>query len=903
MTCEQVGELLLEVVEGDARDADAQAVHAHVQRCESCRRQMEHTRAILADLNRARDTDVSSGALDPTTTSRGAAPPPAAGPHPRRIGDFAILEEIGRGGMGVVYRARQISLNRLVALKVLSHTLTCSERLVTRFLREAQAAARLHHTNIVPIYAQGRDGDLYYYAMELIDGRSLDAVFAEQRRLLAAPGGSRAAAAAHVCLSGADGYRGLARLMAEVAEALHHAHELGIVHRDIKPQNLLLGEDGRLHITDFGLARVLDEPALTRSEETLGTPAYMPPEQISGGRDAVDRRADVYSLGVALYEALTLRRPFAAETYDGLLHQILTRDPPPPRRAVRHVPIDLETICLRAMEKAPSRRFQTAAELARDLRRFADDAPIQSRRMGPLGKLWRWTRRHPARAAACTATAAVLVLAPVSVWAVRAHANECLDAAWKVLLSNYRHRDQALARLDWLTRAAGDPYRVAMVRAFADVQDDAGHAERMLREALRIRPNDADATFLLAWLLSRNGRLDEAQSAIRSGRAVAARPSDAGYFFLAQALVPIDLPEAIETFGTAITLGSSFTQAALHQARARNHLMYLAPETSDQQFDEVRSTLRLSCTLEAEGAYPRYLMSTAYLLRAVYLVRRNEPSDRDAALALFDEALHWARDAQRTQPANPRGYVAEASYFEDRGVYAPTTERLADFGRALDLYRQAAALEITASDWGEVSAYGMRLAYWLAQYDEAQRLCEIRFSARSNYDAHRDFNAEETVHRVALAAARGDHAAIQRILSQDLGRCGSSVLDRIRLETAYVLGGRAVPPELWREPRDASTGGERSLLRFARGELAWDDVRVHLEGLDRFVKHNRSLLSAAHLLRAVRLLSAGDRGGAQAELLRCADCRDVEEFCFLGKMLWVKSDVDQAWPAISAAAD
>jgi hypothetical protein len=351
---------------------------------------------------------------------------PTGGP---RLGDFEILREVGRGGMGVVYEARQVSLNRRVALKVLGPGLGLTPHAVQRFRREAEAAARLHHTNIVPVYATGEQDGTHFYAMELIEGPSLNHVI---RQLRTAPCTESASAAtppgaaptgpyvegqdtpsvvpvggsSSQLSSGGPYFDTVARLVAEVADALEYAHRHGIIHRDIKPANLLLSPDGRLAVNDFGLARVLEEPGLTISGECVGTPAYMSPEQITAGRTPLDHRTDIYSLGATLYELLALRPPFAGERRDQVLAQILHKEPVPPRKLNRKVPVDLETICLKCLEKDPDRRYPTAKALADDLRRYLNRFAIAARRAGPLTRLGKFVRRHKL----ATAGGAVIVL-------------------------------------------------------------------------------------------------------------------------------------------------------------------------------------------------------------------------------------------------------------------------------------------------------------------------------------------------------------------------------------------------------------------------------------------------------------------------------------------------------------
>jgi serine/threonine protein kinase len=356
----------------------------------------------------------------------------------RRLGDFEIVREIGRGGMGVVYEARQVSLNRKVALKVLSGGLGLTPKAVQRFRREAEAAAKLHHTNIVPVYATGEENGTHFYAMELIDGPSLDHVI---RQLKASGGRQPPELVSH---QGADAPRSpeleatgpyvgqfnstltlnssslgsdshyfdtVSRMIAEVADALEYAHKQGVIHRDIKPSNLLLSPAGRLSLNDFGLARVLEQPGMTLSGEFVGTPAYMSPEQIAVGRIPLDHRTDIYSLGATLYELLTLEPPFTGKSREQVLAQIVQKEPKTPRRIQKKVPMDLETICLKCLEKDPDRRYQRAEAMAEDLRRYVNRFAIQARRSGPVDRLRKWLKRHPGLAVGMSLSVVAILVA------------------------------------------------------------------------------------------------------------------------------------------------------------------------------------------------------------------------------------------------------------------------------------------------------------------------------------------------------------------------------------------------------------------------------------------------------------------------------------------------------------
>jgi serine/threonine protein kinase/WD40 repeat protein len=358
----------------------------------------------------------------------------AAEPLPERLGDFAIVREVGRGGMGIVYEARQESLGRQVALKVLGPRYASSPRQVQRFLREARSAARLHHTNIVPVFGVGEDDGHHFYVMQFIAGLGLDAVIDELRRLHA-PAKDRSAppaatmAASETVPGAADrpsvtvptglvqgpwpdrsdlgrGYaRSVAHVGAQAAEALAYAHEHGLLHRDIKPSNLLLDAQGTAWVTDFGLAKAAADEDLTQSGDLVGTLRYMAPERFRGRCDA---RSDVHALGLTLYELLALRPAFDAPERDRLIYQVTHESPPRLRSVAPAVPPDLETIVQKAIATDPTDRYESAAAMASDLQRFLDDRPIQARRAGPVEQLARWSRRNPHLAALGAAVAGLL---------------------------------------------------------------------------------------------------------------------------------------------------------------------------------------------------------------------------------------------------------------------------------------------------------------------------------------------------------------------------------------------------------------------------------------------------------------------------------------------------------------
>src|SRR5262245_44560404 len=309
---------------------------------------------------------------------------------PGVLGDFCIVREVGRGGMGVVYEAEQLSLNRRVALKVLPFAATMDPRQLQRFHNEAKAAACLHHTNIVPVFGVGCERGVHFYAMQFIDGLSLAALLEQQRGdgsphsdqpttayaaplAPATPAAETAVQAAAVTVRAprdAAYFRRIAEWGIQAAEAPDCAHQLGIVHRDIKPANLMVDPTGRLWVTDFGLAQVQSDSRLTMTGDLVGTLRYMSPEQALAKRVVIDHRTDIYSVGATLYELLALRPAFARTDRQELLRQIAFEEPRRLRQINKAIPAELETILLKAMEKNPQDRYATAKELADDLRRF-----------------------------------------------------------------------------------------------------------------------------------------------------------------------------------------------------------------------------------------------------------------------------------------------------------------------------------------------------------------------------------------------------------------------------------------------------------------------------------------------------------------------------------------------------
>lgn len=504
----------------------------------------------------------------------------------RRVAGYRIVRELGRGGMGTVYEAVHVDLDRPVALKVLGASAAPDSTGRRRFLNEAKTAASLHHTHIVPVFDVGQVGGLCYYAMQRIEGAGLDRVVRALRRdrttgagttsrhrrspgvpaqdagglteaigtatpdltrrdgrdrdrtdqLALTPGRTLAGTTSGPDLAGmtaswgattggrrrgglglgpreqeqspfdpprgSDYYRWVAQVGRQTGEALAHAHRRHIIHRDIKPSNLLVDARGSIWVADFGLARHLADPGITHTDSLLGTPRYMSPEQTQTG--PIDGRTDVYSLGATLYELLTLRPPFDGQSAVELVQQIRQRDPIAPRKLDPRIPRDLETIVLKAMAKRPADRYATAADLAQDLERFLAFEPVQARRIGPIGRAWRYARRHPSLTAVST-TAAAAILATAT-WAhlnVVQERNEALKAKAQtqqaLRQTQLAMQGEQAARREALWREAQAVRVSAMTgrrRLGLERLREAASLGTHLDPALRVRLRDEAAQFL-----------------------------------------------------------------------------------------------------------------------------------------------------------------------------------------------------------------------------------------------------------------------------------------------------------------------------------------------------------------------------------------------------------------------
>ena len=553
----------------------------------------------------------------------------------RRFGDYELLEEIARGGMGVVYRARQVNLDRQVAVKLLRDGALASAEDIRRFRAEAAAAAALHHPNIVGIHEIGEHEGQQYFVMSLIEGRDL----------------------ARLSQTGPLPARRAAELVAAVADAVQHAHERGVLHRDLKPSNVLVDAAGAPHVTDFGLARRLDvDSSLTLSGQVIGTPGYVPPEHATGRSREASPASDIYGLGAILYHLLTGRAPFIAESPTAVLRQVEELEPVPPRLLNPVVPRDLDTVTLKTLAKEPGRRYASARELAEELRRYLRGEAVRARPTPPAERLWRWARKRPIVASLAllvvllaAALIANLVSSNVRLDQQRRQAEQVKGFLTEVLASPDPTKDGREVRvMDLLGRAS----RRALVEltnqplVLAEIQSTLGftcyqlslyaEAEPLLRGALdlyarNLGPSSAPAAraraqlgSLLVWA----SRPDEGEAELREAVRVLRRH---------QPGARLELASALGEWGTALQVAGRPTNAlpVLQESIA------LCRQIGPRADQILASSVGEMATVL--GALGRRDESIAYNLEAIALNRRIPDGQMNLATCLSNQADWHAR--------------------------------------------------------------------------------------------------------------------------------------------------------------------------------------------------------------------------------------------------------------------
>ncbi|HET6202824.1 MAG TPA: protein kinase [Planctomycetota bacterium] len=810
-------------------------------------------------------------------------------PGVRTLGDFTLIREIGRGGMGVVYVAEQTTLRRTVALKVLPVDLTASPARVERFKREAEAAARLHHPNIVPIFAAGAEEGQHWIAMEYVEGTSLDRLLEGMSRPAGAPReddvplviteakGDLLDAEGEPWRPGAPApppppgtvereispsalqhahVQRMAELFEKVARALHHAHEQGIIHRDVKPANILLDREGEPRVTDFGLAREEGTASLTRTGDMLGTPLYMSPEQLTAKRVPIDRRTDVYSLGVSLYQALALRPPFDGDSSQEVIRQILFAEPAAPRKRNPRVPRDLETIVLKCIEKNSERRYRTSLEVAEDLHRFLRDEPIQGKRASLPYRLWkkaRSARVSIAASIAAGAAAGLFLLVVLAVTLLRGGdsaglprgnpaAREANERATRFLQDG-----NLAAALDEARRAADlQPDAPAFLETLGEVYEKANNpkeAANAYGRALEIerrgsRLGNLDLSKRHASLLADAGKTADA---VREWTAILeVRPGDF------EALHGRGMAyEALEKHAEAIA--DLEAEADSRRAVAEELLRPLpadpASPISAEQVDLARRAevaddknmrailhlahafLREGKNLEARGKFDRAIevdpMSVAaHLGRARALDALGEPGGKDetnGAIFSVSEALSLApenvealllRSEIRTRIGNPSGALADAEEAvrrSPRSVGALLRRGAARFDRG-DLPGARADFEAASVDTGPTGSRAMRAAGVCAFAMGDLEVARAGFERALQADRT---NPSGLLLAGVAAAAAGDHAAAVSDFSAALATPASPPEARARRAFSFQRMGMLA--EYW---DDLDAALDRSSRRF-----------------------------------------------------------------------------------------
>ena len=404
LTCDTPGPTEVDITKGHTAIDSGHSPEPTAAGIEATR---DETIGLVEDTAHATGDSTIAALITQATDGTAATRAPARGTTIRYFGDYEVQKELGRGGMGVVYQALQVSLNRPVALKMIKAGVLADEAELRRFQNEAEAVALLDHPGIVAVYEVGEHQGQKYFSMKLVEGGNL----AEQLTAFQ------------------DNFRVAAILLAEAAEAVHHAHMRGILHRDLKPANILVDREGRPHVTDFGLAkRVVADVEITQSGAILGTPAYMSPEQAAGHRGTITTATDVYGLGAIFYALLTGKAPFGGDGVIETIDAVRNNPPNPPTQLNGRVPLDLETICLKCLEKDPRRRYTSAQAVADDLHSWLDSRPISARRVGAAERAWLWCRRKPAVAALTAAVLLAVVSGIAAVIAVQVQANRVLTS-------------------------------------------------------------------------------------------------------------------------------------------------------------------------------------------------------------------------------------------------------------------------------------------------------------------------------------------------------------------------------------------------------------------------------------------------------------------------------------------
>ncbi len=666
----------------------------------------------------------------------GAAEQPPRDAPPQVLGDYELGRELGRGGMGIVYEARQLSLNRQVALKVLPFAAVLDQRQIARFRNEAQAAAQLHHPHIVPVYAVGHERGIHFYAMQLIEGQSLHQAIADLRVARGpVPTGPHATTAPDATTIAAAGekqgaqavrptqlrttlgqiheksfFQTAATLGMEAAEALAHAHDLGIVHRDIKPSNLMLDRQGKLWITDFGLARVQSELGVTHTGDIVGTLRYMSPEQARGRADRVDGRSDIYALGATLYELLTLQPAFPEENHAELLAQISHTEPRRLRDINPAIPADLENVVLRAMDKDRERRYATAEEFARDLRCFIEGKPTIARPPTLVDRFGKWVRRRQKLVAAAGVVLVLLTGAATISAVLIARANHQTQAAAQVAEQNLQDALRVIDHFggelaDRMADVPGaEPFRMELLR------DTQAYYEHLLSTtSADVRGELASTHFRSAEVAAKLGDFSTAEREYAAALIDWRRELDAspGDRLLLQRIAMGE-----HQFGTLCSAHGRADEARQHYSTAaelREQLAAAQPEETDAGVELAETLINLGLLEFAANETAVGIAHVRQGTERLSAARRLQPNDESLLrrLAVARNSLSFVlRDID--PPGAIRACQQAALELAQLVQRTPPTAQTAQVSRRADLamtQNNLGALAGRAGDWATAAKY------------------------------------------------------------------------------------------------------------------------------------------------------------------------------------------------------
>ncbi|QDV44908.1 Serine/threonine-protein kinase PknB [Stieleria neptunia] len=677
----------------------------------------------------------------------------------RLLGDFRLLDEVGRGGMGVVYRARQLSLERIVAIKLLPFAAVLDARQIARFKNEAHAAAQLNHPHIVPVHTVGVQRGVHYYAMQFIEGRSLDAVIADQSDRGAMPD-------IDVTL----------RRAIDVAHALHAAHEFGVVHRDVKPSNLILDNDDKIWVTDFGLARCQTDASMTKTGDIVGTVKYMSPEQARGESAIVDGRTDVYSLGATLYEMLCLRPAHDGNDTPAVLRQIGERSPAPLRTMRDDIPRDLETVVAKAMSKSRDNRYETALQFAEDMQRVLRGQPTVARPPTMIDRLSHWAHAHRNMVAMTFVFGWFAVLGLSASIAMVAAAKQESDA--NAVLAQ---------RSDALARATVDRLGAQMAELLSEIPAASSVRQQLLRETLAYYQAFADQAdddvSLTEDLAITYGKIGSLQNEIGSpGEAIESLQESMRLFQQlsnsdqASRSINHQLATSENNLALALERGGQYQAAQRHYESAIGRWQALL----DAAPDDVATRAGLAM---AVGNFALLLSKTdrpdqaEVMFQRSLAIAQNEPHNEVLAKQLASTYQNLSGLLAERDPQRSVGYARAALELQlqelsddhaspaSAGRVALTMNSLGaaqsasgDLDAAIESYRQAAQIQQQLIDrWPDELTYQRDLAV-------TQNNLGMALASQDQFDAARRAFDQALVYQVGLTEAFDDDAELQSTL-------------------------------------------------------------------------------------------------------------------------------------------